>query len=38
MYDRREFLKNMGLTVGAGMLATAPWLNAFSQENETTGS
>ena len=38
MSNRREFLKEMGFVVGAGMLATAPWLSAFSQKNETNGS
>lgn len=36
--DRREFLKNMGLT-GAGLaLAATPWLSAFADTKQTKGS
>lgn len=35
MIDRREFIKTMGFITGAGILATAPWLNIFS-ENKLT--
>jgi len=34
MPDRRDFLKELGMVIGAGMIATAPWLDVFS-ENKT---
>lgn len=36
MMERRDFLKQMGLITGATMLATAPWLSAFSEQQHTT--
>lgn len=33
--DRRSFLKNMGMAGGAVMLASSPWLSAFSETEST---
>ncbi|MEA4974965.1 MAG: Gfo/Idh/MocA family oxidoreductase [Paludibacter sp.] len=33
--DRRSFLKNMGMAGGAVMLASSPWLSAFSETENT---
>jgi len=35
MLDRRSFIKDVGLGIGAGILATAPWLDVFSEKNHT---
>lgn len=35
--DRRGFLKNMGLGLATGVLATAPWLDVFANEKHTVG-
>jgi len=36
--DRRSFLKNMGIAGGAVMLASSPWLAAFSETEHTKKS
>ena len=35
MLDRRSFIKEVGLGLGAGILVTAPWLDVFSEKNHT---
>jgi predicted dehydrogenase len=36
--DRKEFLKNMGLAGAGLLLASSPWLSAFSEQKQTNGS
>ena len=35
MSDRREFLKEFGFVIGAGVIASAPWLDVFSEKKKT---
>lgn len=37
MLTRREFIKNIGLTGTGVLLASTPWLSAFSEQKFTTG-
>lgn len=36
--NRRDFLKNIGLAGGSLLLASSPWLSAFSDAGHTSGS
>ena len=35
--NRRDFIRQLGYIGGAGLLATAPWLSAFSDRKATGG-